>query len=325
MKFGIGLPAYADAKSRVSPHRLKQFAKKAEASNFSCAWTGEHVVQPPTYQYIRSEPMTTLSFLAGATADIEYGTGILLLPLRHPVHVAKMAANIQYHADRRFTLGVGMGYVEDDFSAVNVPYEERSTRFTEGLELLYRLLNEDEVTFHGEHYNVDGVTIHPNLDDPPRVLLAGGGVETESGRTVPMAVKKRLLHADGWIASSTSTPEMAVEDWEELAEFLESEGRDPDVFDRLALYRTYLVPNVDADAAKMKQKKRFANVIGADQEIGYAEDRYGLGSIADIRNDIAVYESNGFDQLDIIPSTFNMSELLKQVELLDDYILSNFR
>lgn len=140
-----------------------------------------------------------------------------------------------------------------------------------------------------------------------------------------MPVKKRLLHSDEWIANSASIPEMAVEDWEELAEYLESEDRDPDAFDFLALYRTYLVPNVDREAAKVKQKKQIANVIGEDQEIAYAEDGYGLGSIANIRKDIAVYESNGFDQVDIIPSTFNMTELLKQMELLYDHILADFR
>lgn len=325
MKFGVGLPAYADETSRISPHRLKQFARQAESAGFSCAWMGEHVVQPPSYNYLRAEPLTTLSFLAGATDSIEYGTAVLLLPLRNPVHVAKSVANIQYYSDRRFTIGVGLGYVEDDFDAVNVPFEERSRRFTEGIELLYRLLHEDEVTFEGEFYNVEGVSVEPNLATPPRVLLAGGGVEHDGGRTVPSAVKKRLLHADGWVVTSAATPDMAVQDWEEISEFLRENDRDPNSFDRVALYRTYIVPRVDSETAKEKQRKRFVNVIGADQEIDYAEKRYGLGSVEEIQADMAQYEAEGFDQVDIIPSTFNVKELQEQIALLDKYILTPFR
>jgi len=325
MKFGVGLPTYADSKSRLSPYRLQQYVKKAEKLGYSCGWMGEHIVQPPHYGYLRSEPLTTLSALAGMTDDLEFGTAVLLLPLRHPVHVAKSVANIQYLADRRFNVGVGLGHIQSDFDAVNVDKSERSERYWEGLRLLYRLLNEDKVTFEGEYYDVEDITIEPNLGQPPRILVGGGGVNRNGERFVPKRVKERLLHADGWVVSSGFNREMAIQDWEEMATYLEAQGRDRNNFDKIAQYRTYLVPGVDSDIAIQKQAKRFRDVIGENREMSYAQERYGFGTIEDIREDIAKYEDAGFDQVIMKPATFNFNELITQLEAIKEYIYDEFQ
>lgn len=324
MDFGVGLPAYADEQSRLPPTQLTQFTHHAARAGFTCAWMGEHIIQPPTYHYLRSEPLTTLSFLAGATEDIELGTAVILLPLRHPVHVAKAAANIQYHADRRFTLGVGMGYADTDFNAIGVPREERSARFTEALTLLNKLLTEDEVSFSGTYYSVEAVRIEPQLEQPPRILIGGGGVTRNGSRHVPAPVKERILHSDGWITSSAAPPDVAGKDWEDFKNYIETHDRNPENFTKYAQYRTYLVPTRDATRAKEVQLEKFTKITGEQRDAAFVEEHYGIGTIETIQTDIARFKQLGFDHVNLIPSTTTYADLTNQLELLEEHIITEF-
>lgn len=123
--------------------------------------------------------------------------------MRNPVLVAQRAAAIQHLSEGRLTLGLGLGYVETEYDAVNVPFEGRSHRFSEALELLYRLLHEDQVTYDGDYYDVTEFTLEPNVR-PPRVLAGGASVETKGDRHVPTTIKERIAGVDGWVAGVAS-------------------------------------------------------------------------------------------------------------------------
>lgn len=133
MRLSVSLPGFATDGYRVPPSRLKHFARQAEEFGFGGVWQSDHLLNPPTYSTSFLDPLTTLASIAEVTDRIPLGTCLVILPLRDPVWVAKRAATVQHLSEGRLSLGVGLGYVEDEFEAVGVPISERSPRFTKVL------------------------------------------------------------------------------------------------------------------------------------------------------------------------------------------------
>lgn len=321
MEIGISLPGYV---GEYPPERLRAFARRAEALGFATLWVGEHVVRPRTYEQDWPEPLATIATVAGATETIGVGTAVVLLPLRHPVLAAKSAATVQWLSGGRFSFGVGLGYARADFEAVEVPYDQRAGRFAEGLELVGRLLREDSVTFEGDHYAVDDLRLEPHLSEPPDLLVAGGGIERDGERHVPDAVKRRLLFADGWIASTNATPAMARHDREAFAAFLESNGRDIESMRTVAADRIHLVPDADSPTARAVQRDRYAVFMSDVRGVEFAEARYSMGSVEEIRASLGRYEAAGFDQVKLALATTEPDEIEEQLELWGEHLVPEF-
>ncbi len=322
MRLGVAPPTFATDGWRLPAGRLERFATKAEAEGFSGIWTTEHLLHPPGRNYSRLDPFVTMSMLAGATSTITIGTAVLILPMRDPVLFAQRAATLQYLSEERLTVGVGAGWVEAEYDAVGVPFEERGPRFTEGLALVRRLLSGDHVTFEGEFYEIEDVRIEPAVDRPPRILVGGGGVDTDDGRTVPEPVKARILeHADGWIAPPRQ-PSAIAEDWSEIADYLDAAGRDPSTLDRVALSWLHLVPGVSSELAEEKQRRVLVRDRNADPErTAEALGKQLTGSLEDVRARIGEYEQMGFDELVLGPTTHEPAAVDAQLDYWADLLL----
>lgn len=318
MRIGVAPPTFATDGWRLPASRLKRFAQRAEKHGFEGVWTTEHLLHPPDRNYSRLAPMTTVATLAGATETVQVGTCVLILPLRDPVLVAQRAATLQHLSEERFDLGLGLGWVKSEYDAVGVPFDQRGARFSEALELVRKLLTEDETTFDGEFYQVENVRLEPNVHRPPRILVGGGGLEREGERFVPEPVKNRILnHADGWIAPPRP-PAVLERDWVEISRYLSRHGRDPSTIDRVALNWLHLVPEVDSETAIEKQRSVFRKHRGASRErTNDAMSNQLTGSVTDVREQIDHYRRIGFDQLIIGPTTHEPSAVEAQ---LDDWV-----
>lgn len=315
MELGVAPPTFATDGWRLPASRLTGLARRAEEHGFAGVWVTEHLRHPPGRNYSRLSPFTTLSTFAGATERIPLGTAILILPLRDPVLAAERAATLQHLSEDRLTLGLGLGWVETEYEAVEIPFRERGPRFTEALALFRRLLTEEEVTFDGAFYSVDGFRLEPDVQRPPRILVGGGGTERDGERYVPEPVKERILrHADGWLAPPRP-PASLEADWTEIADHLEDAGRDPTTIDRVGLNWLHLVPDVDADLAREKQRKVFRQERGADPDrTATALTNQLTGSVADVRETIGEYERLGFDQLILGPTTHDPDAADRQLD-----------
>lgn len=323
MQLGIGLPSFSSETHAVPPDRIRRYARLADEYGFAGAWVIEHLGENPNYATSLLDPLVTLATVAGETETLPVGTSVLLLPLRNPVMVAKRAVSLQHLTSRRVTLGLGTGYVEAEFDAVGVPMEERSARYLEGIELLGRLFHEDEVTFDGEFYSFDQFRLEPDLGQPPRMLAGGGGVDTDDGRKVAQGVTERLLHADGWIAPPRS-PAVLEEDWSILADFLDSQGRDPDGVDRVALQYLHLVPGENPDQARRVQQKVYGGIIGANRTVADATESWLTGTVDDVKATLAEYERQGFDEVILHPVTTTPAELDRQLRLYNEILLPEY-
>ena len=147
MHFGIHLP---HAGERATPALISRFAIQAEALGFADVWVSEHIILPRT-QFPRPlpfyEPVLTLTWVAAVTERVRLGTSVLVLPMRHPIPLAKELATLQNLSDGRLILGAGVGWLAPEFAALGAPFHQRGRRMDEGIALMRAVWTQDPVTF----------------------------------------------------------------------------------------------------------------------------------------------------------------------------------
>ena len=201
MHLGVILPNFDE---HASADGVRAVAEAAEELGFDSVWATEHIIVGPegVDPYGRVlDPLCTLSWIAGYTERIGLGTSIVLVPLHHPIHLAKEAATLQELSGGRFSLGIGVGWHEDEFRFMGVPFRDRGRRADEALRLLEALWS-GERAFSGEHWSFEDATFAP-LPSPQPEIWVGGGSDR--------AVRRARELGDVWHPSRTGTPERVRE------------------------------------------------------------------------------------------------------------------
>jgi probable F420-dependent oxidoreductase len=195
MDFGV---MFANTGPFADPAGATELAHHAEAAGFESLWTVEHVIYPDGYEseypYDRSgkmvmapdtdlpDPLIWLTFVAAVTEKIHLGTGILILPQRNPLVLAKELSTLDALAGGRVELGIGVGWLKEEFEALGIPFEKRGRRTDEYVEVMRALWDGDHASHHGEFVSFDGASINPK---PPRgrvPIHIGGHTETSARR-----------------------------------------------------------------------------------------------------------------------------------------------
>ena len=228
----IGLQAIGiDVGAR--PDVLRTVAPAAEAAGFATLWAGEHVVlfddHDSKYPYAESgrfsvsggtdwlDPFAALTWAAAATTTIGLATGICLVPEHNPLILAKQVASLDWLSGGRFALGVGVGWMAEEFAALGVPFARRAARTREYVEVMRRLWRDDATTFAGEFVRIDGVRCHPK---PVR-----GAVPVLLGGESDAALARAAAYGDGWYGFNLAADE-AAERIVSLERMLAERGRD---------------------------------------------------------------------------------------------------
>ncbi|QYG95080.1 LLM class F420-dependent oxidoreductase [Iamia sp. SCSIO 61187] len=195
MKFGI---IFANTMQFTGREGLVELAQGAEAVGFESLWTVEHVIYPDAYEseypYDRSgkmvmapetdlpDPLIWLTWVAAVTERIHLGTGILILPQRNPLVLAKEVATLDALAGGRVELGIGVGWLEEEFDALGVPFAGRGRRTDEYVGAMRALWDGDHASYEGETVSFRGASVNPK---PPRgrvPIHVGGHTETSARR-----------------------------------------------------------------------------------------------------------------------------------------------
>jgi len=187
MRLGV----YVNAQHPAGDDPGRRFAEMVEqvrlirTLGFDSIWGGEHHATPG-YHYFPLLPL--LQRLAAEADGLWVGTNLILLPLHNPVEVAEIGAFLDVITGGRFLLGVGLGYRPEEFAIFGVPMAERVSRLGEGIEIIRRLWTEDDVTHHGRHWRLDGVTIRPRPVQQPRPpIFLGGSTRAAARRAARIA------------------------------------------------------------------------------------------------------------------------------------------
>jgi len=191
--FGINLGACA------RPETAARVARALEAAGFDSVWTGEHVVlpdpqappspSPPGAAFL--DPAVCLAFLAAHTERLRLATGIIILPQRNPLVLAKEIASLDVLSGGRAVLGIGAGYLHQEFRALGIPFERRGQRTDEYLDAVRALWTLPKPAFHGEFVSFSGIDAHP------RPVQAGGPPIVVGGAS-PGALRRAVSRGNGW-------------------------------------------------------------------------------------------------------------------------------
>jgi probable F420-dependent oxidoreductase len=229
MKFGL---LFANVFGQPEP--LTHLARTAESAGFESLWTVEHVLVPKGYEsaypYSSSgkmpgpenapipDPLLWLAYAAAVTERIKLGTGILILPQRHPAYVAKEIATLDQLSGGRALFGVGIGWLREEFEALGIPFEERAPRTEESVRAIRSLWRGAE-PFEGRFYRWGPVESNPKPVQPggPPVLV-GGHVEG--------AARRAARIGDGFFPGRTD-PELLKRLQAALRDECGKLGRDP--------------------------------------------------------------------------------------------------
>jgi probable F420-dependent oxidoreductase len=245
---------------------LAGVVEAAEARGFHSIWVPEHVVffddYASHYPYSEDgraplspdhgvlEPFTTLAVMAAHSSRIRLGTGILLLPQRNPVYTAKEAAAVDWLSKGRLDLGVGIGWLAEEFEALGVPFAGRANRCREYVEVLRTLWCDPVSEFHGEFYDLPACRQYPKPIQQPHPPIHFGG-ESDA------ALRRVAEVGNGWYGFNLD-PERLAERLALLDRLLEACGR---TRDDVMVSVSSRPRGVDADRAK-----QFAD-LGVDQLI----------------------------------------------------------
>ena len=192
MEFGIHLPQIG---RKAGPEAISEAARQAEALGFDDIWVNDHLAVPAGAPYPPSasfyEPVVTLTWAAAATSTTRLGTSVLVLPLRHPVHLAKELATLDLLSGGRLILGAGVGWLREEFEALGVPPAERGARTDESIDLLRRCWSEDSIDHDGGKVATTMRAIRTLPQPGRRIPIWIGGVSEA-------AVARAIRLGDGW-------------------------------------------------------------------------------------------------------------------------------
>lgn len=196
MKLGLFAINYGTC---AEPETAVRVARHAESAGFESVWTGEHLVLPsprprgfavePTVPFL--DTIVALTLVAANTTTIAVASGIIELPLHHPVTLAKQLASIDHVAGGRLIAGFGAGYLEAEFAAMGVALAERGGRMDEYLDAMRALWTMEQPEFHGRFVDFAGIAAHPRPTRPAGPPVVLGGV-SEGAR------RRAVTKADGW-------------------------------------------------------------------------------------------------------------------------------
>jgi probable F420-dependent oxidoreductase len=214
MKFGI---MFANVGPLGTPDVLTHFARTAEEVGIESLWTVEHVAVPVGYQsrYPYSpdgkmpgpdnapipDPLVYLSYAAAVTTKIRLATGILILPQRHPIYVAKEVATLDVLSKGRMILGVGVGWLAEEFQALHIPFEERAARTSESVRALRSLWQAGSSSFNGKFFHWNALESNPKPVQQPSIPIVVGG-------HTPLSAKRAARYGDGFFPAVASPDQL---------------------------------------------------------------------------------------------------------------------
>ena len=195
--------------ARSRPESLVEAATSAEEAGLESLWAGEHVVLPDPQvppspmapQDPALDPFIGLTYAAAVTSTIRLATGIVIVPQRNPVVLAKQIASLDVLSAGRFTFGVGVGYLEPEFRAIGANFDERGPVTDDFLDAMAHLWYDERPEHHGRFADFAGVDAHPRPVQSPIPVVIGGHT--------PVAYRRAVGRGHGWYGFAM-TPEAAA-------------------------------------------------------------------------------------------------------------------
>jgi probable F420-dependent oxidoreductase len=223
MKIGFGAPVSG---AWATPENLASFAARAEQAGYDSLWSFQRLLVPegsdmdPVYRSV-FDPMAALTYAGAATSRIRLGVAVINLPFVSPAYLAKQAATVDILSGGRFDLGLGIGWMPEEFAATGASMGRRGARTAEYVAVLRNLWADGRSEFSGEFYEIPPASVAPKPAQPggPPILLGG---------LARPALERAGRIADGWVTSSRTDLSRIAEGAAIVRGAATQAGRDPD-------------------------------------------------------------------------------------------------
>ncbi len=217
--FGISMRNFQRFPDLPDATALVDFGVAMEELGYDSLWVWDHILLGVDPHFPIIDALSLLTAVAARTSTIKLGTGVLVLPLRNPVILAKQLSSMDQLSQGRLILGLASGWYKREFDAVGVPYNKRGRIMDQSLEILTRLWQEDMVSGQYGSHEMRSSVMFPKPHQRPRPpILIGGYVDA--------VLKRAAVAADGWL-TYFYTPQDFTTSWDKVKGYAEAAGKDP--------------------------------------------------------------------------------------------------
>ena len=264
MNLGIALPILEN----INVDDQLKLAILAEELGYRSVWASDHVIIPKEWEGrfadIFPDPFIMLTAISENTKKIKIGTSAAILPYRNPIIIAKMLSTLDHLSNGRVTCTVAIGWMEEEFKILNVPFEQRLPRTLEYIKLIKELWNNHPSSFKGEYYSFENVSFYPKPKQKKLPIWMGG--------TSDEVIKRAVEFADGW-QPIWFTPNQLKEKMNFVKEYAATKNINVDRFD-ISLRNRILISDKKEDNPNnfiIGQKNEVFDHILAYKDLGISE------------------------------------------------------
>jgi alkanesulfonate monooxygenase len=297
--FGIAARNFTAVPEMPDAKALVEYGVKMEQLDFDSIWVWDHVLLGVEPSFPIIEALTLLTAIAARTSKIKLGTGILVLPMRNPVILAKQLSSMDLLSDGRLIMGMASGWYKREFDAVGVPFEQRGKIMDENLDILTRFWTEDMVKGEWTHHKIPAGVMFPKPKQKPRPPILIGGY-------VDRVLKRAATVGDGWL-TYFYRPESFAKSWAKIRGFAKEGGKDPDTLLNAAQLPIMIGKSRAAIEAEMMEwlGKEWDYASWSDS----TKDSAILGTVDECVAQLKEHIAAGVQKLIFVPYKYQMEQI----------------
>ncbi len=308
--YGIAMRNFQAFPNLPDAQQLIEYGVRMEELGYESVWVWDHILLGVDPHFPIIDALSLLTAVAARTSKIKLGTGILVLPLRNPVVLAKQISGMDQISQGRLILGMASGWYKREFDAVGIDFHKRGKIMDQNLEVLNRLWTEDQVSGSYPPHEMSKSVMFPKPYQRPRPpILIGGYVDA--------VLKRAALRGDGWL-TYFYTSESFTADWNKVRRFAEEGGKDPDT-----LISTNQLPIIVGERSKVEaDMNEWLNT-----EWDFASwsqstpDSAIIGTVDECMEQLQVHVETGVDRIIFVPYRYQDD----QVEIIANEIMPKLR
>ena len=296
---GIAMQNFTAAPEMPDAKALIDYGVRMEQLGYESVWVWDHILLGVDPYFPILDSLSVLTAVAARTERIRLGTGILVLPARNPVVLAKQLSSIDQISNGRLTLGMASGWYKREFDAIGVPFNKRGNIMDQNLDILTRLWQEDSVTGSYPPYELAAAVMSPKPVQKPRPPILIGGY-------VDRVLKRAGVVGDGWL-TYYYTAEGFAKSWDKVRRFAEEAGKDPDTLRSINQLPIYIGKSrADVEAPMLEWLTTEWDFAGWSDS---TTDSAVLGTVDDCVEQLLAHLDAGVQQITLVPYRFDMEQI----------------
>lgn len=308
--FGIAAQNFTAHPQIPDARALVDYGVRMEELGFDSLWVWDHMLLGVEPNFPIIDSLTVLTAVAARTSRIKLGTGILVLPLRNAVALAKQLSSMDQLSQGRLVMGMASGWYKREFDAMGIPFEQRGKIMDENLEVLRRFWTEPSVTGQYVRYSPSKAVMYPKPAQDRLPILIGGYVDR--------VLKRAATAGDGWL-TYFYTAEGFSKSWTKIRNFAKEAGKDPDKLLNASQLPIMIGPSKEAVKADMLDWLNKEWDFPAQSDC--TRDSAIMGSVDECVEQLRQHHAVGVQKIIFVPYKYKMD----QIELIAKEIIPRLK